>query len=79
MERLKAKRVNGHTNDYYSRWARVDNRCRRVWQKYLGKLEDIVAAVDGTGPAPICSEVFQLGIVPGPLAGSHPNRTRWAD
>ncbi len=62
MERLEAKRVNGHTYYYYSQWARVDNRCRRVWQKYLGKLEDIVAAVDGTGPAPICAEVFQWGL-----------------
>jgi transposase len=61
MERLEAKRVNGHTYYYYSHWARVDNRCRRVWQKYLGKLEDIVAAVGGTGPAPICAEVFQWG------------------
>ena len=62
MERLEAKRVNGHTYYYYSHWARVDNRCRRVWQKYLGKLEDIVAAVEGTGPAPICAEVFQWGL-----------------
>jgi transposase len=62
MERLEAKRVNGHTYYYYSRWARVDNRCRRVWQKYLGKLEDIVAAMDGSGPAPICAEVFQWGL-----------------
>jgi len=62
MERLEAQRVNGHTYYYYSHWARVDNRCRRVWQKYLGKLEDIVAAVQGTGPAPTCAEVFQWGL-----------------
>jgi transposase len=62
MERLEAKRVNGHTYYYYSQWARVDNRCRRVWQKYLGKLEDIVAAVQGGGPAPIAAEVFQWGL-----------------
>src|SRR5262245_17291728 len=62
MERLEAKRVKGHTYYYYSRWARVDNRCRRVWQKYLGKLEDIVAAVQGAGPAPITAEVFQWGL-----------------
>jgi transposase len=62
MERLEAKRVKGHTYYYYSKWARVDNRCRRVWQKYLGKLEDIVAAVEGTGPAPISAEVFQWGL-----------------
>jgi transposase len=62
MERLEAKRVKGHTYYYYSKWARVDNRCRRVWQKYLGKLEDIVAACQGTGPAPVCAEVFQWGL-----------------
>lgn len=62
MERLEAKRVKGHTYYYYSQWARVNNRCRRVWQKYLGKLEDIVAAVGGGGPAPISAEVFQWGL-----------------
>jgi transposase len=62
MERLEAKKVKGHTYYYYSKWAWVDNRCRRVWQKYLGKLEDIVAACQGTGSAPICAEVFQWGL-----------------
>jgi transposase len=62
MERLEAKQVKGHTYYYYSKWEWVDNRCRRVWQKYLGKLEDIVAACQGTGPAPISAEVFQWGL-----------------
>jgi transposase len=62
MERLEAKRIKGHTYYYYSRWARTGNRCRRVWQKYLGKLQDIVAAVDGRGPAPNCAEIFQWGL-----------------
>lgn len=62
MERLEAKRVKGHTYYYYSKWARVDKRCRRVWQKYLGKLEDIVAAVKSGGPAPVCAEIFQWGL-----------------
>jgi len=61
MERLETKKVNGHTYYYYSKWARVDGRCRRVWQRYLGKLEDIVAAVDG-GPQPTSAEVFQWGL-----------------
>jgi transposase len=62
MERLEAKQLKGHTYYYYSKWEWVDNRCRRVWQKYLGKLEDIVAACQGTGPAPRCAEVFQWGL-----------------
>ena len=62
MERLERKRVNGHTYYYFSRWARVDGRCRRVWQKYLGKLEDIVQAVHGGGPGPRYAEIFQWGL-----------------
>lgn len=62
MERLEAKKIHGKTYYYYSRWAWVDGKCRRVWQKYLGKLEDIAKAVDGGGPAPLCAEVFQWGL-----------------
>jgi transposase len=62
MERLEAKQINGHTYYYYSKWARVDGRCRRVWQKYLGKLEDIAKAVQGAGPRPLYAEVFQWGL-----------------
>ena len=62
MERLEKKQVNGHTYYYYSQWAKVDGRCRRVWQKYLGKLEDIVQAVQGGGPSPRYAEVFQWGL-----------------
>ena len=61
MERLEAKKINGHTYYYYSKWAWVEGKCRRVWQRYLGKLEDIAKAVEGGGPAPICAEVFQWG------------------
>src|SRR3972149_3807254 len=59
MERLERKRVNGHLYYYYSKWAKVDGRCRRVWQKYLGRVEDIVQAVQGGGPLPQYAEVFQ--------------------
>ncbi|HSQ57764.1 MAG TPA: hypothetical protein VLM40_18725 [Gemmata sp.] len=61
MERLESNQVKGHTYYYYSKWEWVDHRCRRAWQRYLGKLEDIVAAVQGTGPTPLCAEVFQWG------------------
>ncbi|MFH1891347.1 MAG: IS1634 family transposase [Candidatus Zixiibacteriota bacterium] len=62
MERLEAKKIYGKTYYYYSKWAWVNNRCRRVWQKYLGKLEDIAKAVEGGGPAPLYAEVFQWGL-----------------
>jgi len=61
MERLETKKINGHTYYYYSKWGWVDGKCRRLWQKYLGKLEDIAKAVDG-GPPPDWAEVFQFGL-----------------
>ncbi len=65
MERLEAKEINGRTYYYYSKWAWVNGRCRRVWQKYLGKLEDIAKAVEGGGPAALYAEVFEWAL---PLA-----------
>ena len=62
MERLERKRIAGHTYYYYSKWAWVDGKCRRVWQKYLGKLDDIAKAVTGGGPAPLHAEVFQWAL-----------------
>jgi transposase len=62
MERLETKRIHGLTYYYYSKWEWLNGRCRRVWQKYLGKLEDIIRAVDAGGPAPSCAEVFQWGL-----------------
>ncbi len=62
MKRLEAKKINGRIYYYYSEWAWVNGKCRRVWQKYLGKLENIVKAVDGDGPAPLYAEVFQWGL-----------------
>lgn len=62
MERLEAKKIYGQTYYYYSKWAWVNGKCRRVWQKYLGKLENIAKAVDGIGQAPLHAEVFQWGL-----------------
>jgi len=65
MERLEAKKVNGHTYYYFSTWGWVDGKCRRIRQKYLGKLSDIAKAVEGGGPAPTHALAFQWGL---PLA-----------
>jgi transposase len=61
MERLEAKKISGRTYYYYSHWEWVDGKCRRVWQKYLGTLENIAKAIDG-GPAPLYAEIFQWGL-----------------
>ena len=62
MERLEKKRINGHSYYYYSKWAWVGGRCRRLWQKYLGKPQDILHAVEGSGPTPTYAEVFHFGL-----------------
>jgi hypothetical protein len=62
MERLEKKRINGHTYYYYSKWGWVGGRCRRLWQTYLGKLDDILHAVEGTGPTPQHAEVLHFGL-----------------
>ncbi|MBI4594922.1 MAG: IS1634 family transposase, partial [Candidatus Tectomicrobia bacterium] len=56
------KKIHGKTYYYYSKWGWVDGKCRRLWQKYLGKLENIAKAVQGGGPAPLYAEVFQWGL-----------------
>ena len=61
MERLEVKVIKGHTYYYYSQWGRVDGKPRRIWQKYLGKLDDIAQAVLGGGQVPACADVFEWG------------------
>lgn len=61
MERLEAKKISGRTYYYYSNWAWADGKCRRVWQKYLGTLENIAKSVDG-GPPPLHADVFEWGL-----------------
>ena len=62
MDRLETKKISGHTYYYYSEWGWVNGKCRRKWQRYLGKLEDIVKACEGGGPAPLYADVFQWGL-----------------
>lgn len=62
MERLERKKIKGQYYYYYSHWAKVDGKCRRLWQLYLGKLEDIVLAVKGGRTSPAFAEVFNRGL-----------------
>ena len=61
QERLERKKISGQYYYYYSRWEWRDGKCRRVWQKYLGKLEDLAQAAQG-GPDPTYAEVFEFGL-----------------
>lgn len=65
MERLERKKQNGKYYYYYSSWKKINGKCRRQWQVYLGKLEDIVSAVQGGGLKGSYAEIFQRGL---PLA-----------
>ena len=61
MERLESKQISGRTYYYYSKWGWVNGKCRRIWQKYLGTLENIAKAID-YGPTPLYAEIFQWGL-----------------
>jgi transposase len=61
MERLEAKKVNGQTYYYYSVWSWVNGRCRRTFQKYLGKPGNIYKAMH-EGPVATHAEVFNYGL-----------------
>ena len=71
MEWLEAKQVKGHTYYYYSKWAWVDNRCRRVWQKYLGKTRGHRRGRSRWWASAHLRRGLPVGIVAGPLAGSY--------
>ncbi len=52
MERLEAKRVKGHTYYYYSHWAHVDNRCRRVCRNISANWKTSSRPAKGPGRPP---------------------------
>lgn len=62
FERLEKKKIGGQTYYYYSQWGWVNGKCRRVWQRYLGKAKDIAAAVEGAPPTPTYAEVFEWAL-----------------
>jgi transposase len=61
MERLEAKKIGGRTYYYYSKWGWVNGKCRRLWQRYLGKLKDMARTVEH-GLEPDYAEVFDFGL-----------------
>lgn len=46
MASITKKIINGHPYYYARESKRIDGKPKIVWQKYLGKIEDIVEAVE---------------------------------
>jgi transposase len=65
MQRLEAKSIHGRTYYYLSQWGWTQGKCRRLSQKYLGKLEDLVQALQAPTPQPDYAVVLDWGL---PLA-----------
>jgi transposase len=61
MERLESKKINGQTYYYYSVWGWINGKCRRTFQKYLGKPADIYKSIYEPA-SPLHAEVFTFGL-----------------
>jgi len=61
MAYITKKNLKGTTYYYAEEKAWVDGKSRRVWQKYLGTLPKIIAAVESTPQTPSFAELFDLG------------------
>jgi hypothetical protein len=51
MASLTKKKISGHIYYYARESKRIDGKPKIVWQKYLGKIEDIIKAVETPMPA----------------------------
>lgn len=64
VERLEIKSIKGKKYFYYSKWGRVNGKCRRLWQRYLGTTEAVIKKLTETDPEhrkALYAEVFQFG------------------
>ena len=61
MAYITHKSIKGHTYYYAQEMEWKDGKPRRKWQKYLGTLQNIMAAADGFSKQPKYADVFQLG------------------
>jgi transposase len=65
MAYMTHKKIKGITYYYAEESERKDGKRQRKWQKYLGPLHKIMAALEGSLQKPKYAEIFQLG---GPAA-----------
>jgi len=62
MASIIKKTIKGHIYYYAVKTARIDGKSKIVWQKYLGKAENIITAVTGEGfPKPYSAKVLEFG------------------
>ncbi|MCK5017437.1 MAG: IS1634 family transposase [Candidatus Peribacteraceae bacterium] len=61
MAYITKKRIKGLTYYYAEECGRKNGKVKRVWQKYLGSIEKIIAAVERTDHQPAYAEIFKLG------------------
>lgn len=65
MERLEIKRVKDKSYFYYSKWGKVNGKCRRLWQRYLGTPQALLETIKNKTAShqqPLYAEVFQYGL-----------------
>jgi transposase len=65
MAYLTRKRIKGITYYYAEESEWKNGRSKRIWQKYLGPVSKIIAAMETTPKRPKYAEIFQFG---GPAA-----------
>lgn len=63
MASVYGKKISGQTYYYLREVARVDGKPKIVSQRYLGKAEDIAAAIDGAGGTPARTKHLAFGDV----------------
>ena len=63
MATVVKKNIKGHAYYYVVQTGWVEGRSRVIWQKYLGKAEDIVTKLERAGAEPYTARVFSFGAV----------------
>ncbi len=61
MAYITRKQIKGVIYYYAEESERIDGKTQRKWQKYLGPLHKIMAAIDGLPSKPQYAEIFELG------------------
>jgi transposase len=60
---ITKKQIKGHTYYYAVMSQRINGKPRTIWQKYLGKVEDIVKRVDAPTVLPYEAVIFEFGAI----------------